>query len=107
MWEFFLGAAHGQKRDPRQRLEPLLVQPIEEARRATATPIEAQIVAVLNRAGALSYEKLVHRVTDELYQMELRCGAAVLDIGILGSNLFERDVVETIRAGNGVMWEVV
>jgi hypothetical protein len=84
-----------------------LVQPVADAARAPETPIETRIVAALNETGNLTYDKLVQRVAHELYQAEIRCGGAVLDLGILGSALFERDVIETIRAANCVLWKVI
>ena len=70
------------------------------------TPIQRALMAALKEAGGVSLEALVKRVTAELYREELRQGAAVLDIGLFGDRLFNRDVVQEVRAGNGIFWEI-
>jgi hypothetical protein len=102
MWWIFSGATCQQESHAR----PFMVQPIAHAARGAETLIEAQIVVALDETGNISHDNLVRRVAEELYQGELRHGAAVIDIGIVGSRLFERDVIETIRAANGVLWKV-
>ena len=52
------------------------------------------------------YENLVQRMSDELYRKELRHGGGALDIGLFGSRLFDRDVVQALKEGDGVLWEI-
>lgn len=33
-------------------------------------------------------------------------GAAVLDIGLFGDRLFNRDIIQELRAGDGIFWEI-
>ena len=70
------------------------------------TPIQRALMAALKEAGSISLEALVKRVAGELYREELRKGAAILDIGLFGNRLFNRDVVQEVRAGNGIFWEI-
>jgi hypothetical protein len=68
--------------------------------------IAQRIAAALDKAGSLSFETLVKTVAEELYQQELRNGAAVLDIGLFGSRLFFPEVLGELRAGDGIYWEI-
>ncbi|HYJ17236.1 MAG TPA: hypothetical protein VE170_17215 [Candidatus Limnocylindria bacterium] len=70
------------------------------------TVIELQIISMLKEAGSVSHEHLVQRVARDLYEGELRRGAAVVDIGLFGSRLFEREVVETLKHGDGALWDI-
>ena len=103
-WRIFSAASHRRERDPESKT--VSVRLIADAQRAPKTPIETQIAATLKEAGTLSYDGLVQRVVTDLYQAELRRGAAVLDIGIFGSRLFERDVVSALKTSDGVLWVI-
>ena len=63
-------------------------------------------MTTLKEAGSSSLAVLVKRVSGELYRDELRKGAAVLDIGLFGDRLFNRDIVQELRAGDGILWEI-
>ena len=106
MWRIFSAASHQQERDPESKTKTVSVRLIADAERAPKAPIEAQISATLKEAGTLSYDGLVQRVVTDLYRAELRRGAAVLDIGIFGSRLFERDVVSALKTSDGVLWVI-
>lgn len=48
----------------------------------------------------------MRRVAEDLYQEELHLGAAIVDIGLFGSGLFDRDVSAAIKAADGILWKV-
>jgi hypothetical protein len=83
-----------------------VVQLIDSPRRLPATPIEQRLSSALKEAGPISLANLVKRVAAELYSDELRRGAGVLDIGLIGDRLFNRDIVRELNAGNGILWEI-
>lgn len=83
-----------------------LVRLIDSPRRLPATPIEQQLVAALRKAGPASVATLVKRVADDLYKEELYKGAGVLDIGLFGGRLFNRDVVRELMAADGILWQI-
>ena len=74
--------------------------------RPPETPIEERLVSTLKAAGAISVVSLVERVAAELYADELRKGAGVLDIGLIGDRLFHRDIIRELNAANGILWEM-
>lgn len=82
------------------------VRLLQQAGRSPQTAIESEIMSVLRDEVAISYQQLVRRVADRLYNEELRCGAGASDIGLLGSRLFDREVVAAIEAGAGELWEI-
>jgi hypothetical protein len=88
-------------------LSAAVVQLIDSPRRLPATPIEQRLSSALKEAGPISLANLVKRVAAELYSDELRRGAGVLDIGLIGDRLFNRDIVRELNAGNGILWEII
>ena len=104
IWRIFSAASHREARDPASKT--VSVRLIANAQCGPKTSIETLIAATLKEAGSLSYEGLIQRVVTDLYQAELRRGAAVLDIGIFGSRLFERDVVSALKISDGVLWVI-
>ena len=76
---------------PEARLDQLFGWSIPHVARPRTT-IELQIISILQKAGAVSHDQLVQRVARNLYEGELRRGAAVVDIGMFGSRLFEPEV---------------
>jgi hypothetical protein len=84
-----------------------VVQLIDSPRRLPATPIEQRLLSALKEAGPISLANLVKRVAAELYSDELRRGAGVLDIGLIGDRLFNHDIVRELNAGNGILWEII
>ena len=91
---------------PEARLDRLFGWSIPRVARPR-TAIELQIISILKEAGAVSHDQLVQRVARDLYEGELRRGAAVVDIGMFGSRLFEPEVALSLRAGDGTIWEIV
>jgi hypothetical protein len=83
-----------------------VVQPMNSPRRLPATPIEQRLSSALKETGPIALASLVKRVAAELYSDELRKGAGVLDIGLIGDRLFNRDIIRELNAGNGILWEV-
>jgi hypothetical protein len=83
-----------------------MVRLIDSPRRLPATPIEQRLSSALKEAGPLPVALLVKRVAAELYGDELRKGAAVLDIGLLGDHIFNRDIIRELDAGNGILWAI-
>lgn len=106
MWKLFAGAVHRHERDARLGTKAVSVRLIEGACRAPESLIEVQVLSVLKKEGSVSYDRMVQRVANELYEAELRRGAAAIDIGIFGSRLFEREVVGTLKAADGVLWKI-
>ena len=84
-----------------------VVRLVDTPRRQAETAIELQIIAILKEAGAVSHDQLVQRIARDLYEGELRRGAAVVDIGMFGSRLFEPEVALSLRVGDGTIWEIV
>ena len=87
-------------------LGAVVVQPLDSPRRLPATPIEQRLSSALKEMGTISLGSLVKRVAAELYGDELRRGAGVLDIGLIGDRLFNHDIVQELNAGNGILWEI-
>ena len=83
------------------------VRLISPPARAGETDIALKLISVLKNEGAVSFRLLVYRIAKDLYDEELRRGAAAVDIGIFGSRLFEPEVAQSLRAGNGMIWEIV
>jgi hypothetical protein len=83
-----------------------VVQLIDSPRRLPATPIEQRLWSALKETGPILFVRLVKRVAAELYSDELRQGAGVLDIGLIGDRLFNRDIIRELNAGNGILWEI-
>ena len=83
-----------------------IVQPKKLLDRSPVTPISQKLALTLDRTGSLSFETLVRIVAAELYEDELRKGAGVLDIGLLGSRLFHEDVVRELHLGDGTFWDI-
>jgi hypothetical protein len=87
-------------------LSAAVVQLIGSPRRLPATPIEQRLSAALKETGPILLVSLVKRVAAELYNDELRQGAGVLDIGLIGDRLFNRDIIRELDSGNGILWEI-
>jgi hypothetical protein len=64
------------------------------------------LITTLEKTGAVSFASLVHAVSEDLYAEELRMGAALLDIGLFGSRLFHNDVIQELRAGDEILWQI-
>lgn len=79
---------------------------LEQGSREPVTPVEQLAVSVLTSKGAMPLHTLAGQVAAELYRQELRKGAQVLDIGLFGSRLFLRDVINEIEARNGTLWRI-
>jgi hypothetical protein len=109
MWKILSGAAQRRSGDSvvRPAAEAGSVRLIEPPPRGPATPVECQIVSALKSAGVVSYDRLVQGVAEVFYTEELRRGAGVLDIGLLGSRLFTREVIGALDAANGILWEII
>lgn len=90
----------------RGKLDGAAVRLIQSPPRLPETPIEQRLAARLREAGPLSVSSLVTGVAADLYSDELRKGAGVLDIGLFGSRLFSADVVQELRAGEGILWKI-
>jgi hypothetical protein len=83
-----------------------IVELLAVPRRLPTTPVEQRLIATLKQAGPVSFPRLVNRVAADLYIEELGKGAGVLDIGLFGDRLFNRDVVRELEAGDGILWEI-
>jgi hypothetical protein len=83
-----------------------VVRLIDSPRRLPETSIEQRLAFALKETGPISVASLVKRVASELYSDELRKGAGVLDIGLIGERLFNRDIIRELKTGNGILWEM-
>lgn len=88
------------------RADDKLVRLIDAPNRLPVTIVEQRLAAVLRESGALSSVNLVSRVAEALYEAELGRGAAVSDLGMFGSGLFTAEVVQELRAGDGILWKI-
>lgn len=82
------------------------VRLIESPQRLPETAIEQRLMSRLKETGPVSFSSLVNAIAADLYTDELRRGAGVLDIGLFGSRLFTGDVVQELKAGDGILWEI-
>lgn len=87
-------------------LSAAVVQLVDSPRRLPTTPIEQRLSSALKETAPISVANLVKRVAAELYSDELRQGAGVLDIGLIGDRLFNRDIIRELNAGNGILWQI-
>src|SRR5262245_10103152 len=83
-----------------------IVSSMTPPQRMPITPIETRLTSALKNLGSVSPTRLVKIVAADLYAEELRTGAGVLDIGLLGHRLFERDILRELKAGDGILWEI-
>ena len=107
--KLFAGSAIRPNSDdaPESRADEGVVQLIDSPRRSPVTPIEERLAAALKKAGrAVSVANLMKTVAADLYAEELHKGAGVLDIGLLGDRLFNRDIIRELKAGDGILWEI-
>lgn len=108
VWKIFPGASlrRGRAGIARSETKEHSVRLMEPPGRAPLTPVESRVISLLINDGTISFDRLVQRVADELYQEELRHGAGALDIGLFGSRLFHRDVVDALRGADGILWKI-
>jgi hypothetical protein len=52
----------------------------------------------------MSLSALIEQVAQDLYSEEIAMGGGILDIGLLGPDVFARDVAAVLNAGNGILW---
>ena len=89
--------------DSIERVVRLIIPPA----RVGESEIETKLISLLKTEGAVSSRLLVQRIARDLYDEELKRGAAAVDIGIFGSRLFEPEVAHSLSAGKGTLWEIV
>ncbi|MBI4348498.1 MAG: hypothetical protein HY553_16780 [Elusimicrobia bacterium] len=82
------------------------VRLLEPAPRPPVTAVERYAIAMLGRAGVMSWATLIDRLAGQVYADALRHGAWAVDIGVFGSALFVADVALELEAGNGVLWAI-
>ena len=83
-----------------------VVRLISPPARTGESEIEIKLISLLKTEGAISSHQLVQRIARDLYDEELKRGAAAVDIGIFGSRLFEPDVAQSLKAGEGTLWNI-
>lgn len=86
--------------------ESVRVRPIESPARSPMTDVERLVLDILKEKGENNFDGLSQEVARGIYLDELRRGAAILDIGLLGPGLFLAEVAREIRAGDGELWEI-
>lgn len=91
---------------PERGLDRLRVRLIESAPRPPSTLIERFATDILEREGGMSFKDLIKKVAREVYFDELRRGAALVDIGLFGLELFIPDVAREIEARDGELWKI-
>jgi hypothetical protein len=84
----------------------LMVRLIEPVASAGESPIERAAILNLKRQGVLPFSLLVEQVALRLYLDELRNGAAAVDIGFFGANLFVPEVVKVLQERNETLWKI-
>jgi hypothetical protein len=82
------------------------VRPIDSPRRPPETVIEQRLMSRLKETGTVSVSRLVNAVAADLYDDELHNGAGVLDLGLFGSRLFSADIIQELKAADGILWEI-
>ena len=105
----FLHGSSSQRKSARLnnvKTDVALVRLIAAPRREPMTPIEQRLISMLKNAGPIPFAMLVKTAAKDLYLEELRQGAGVLDIGLFGEGLFNRDLVRELLSGDGVLWEI-
>lgn len=83
-----------------------LVKLIEPSERAPVTPVERLAVEILQRDGDTPLGRLLERLASEIYRQELRAGAGLLDIGLLGPKLFHSDIISELKAAVNRLWRI-
>ena len=78
----------------------------QSTNRRRATAAESVVVEALSHAEEMPLETLVALVAEALYHEELRGGAWVMDLGLLGSGLFVAEARRTLQAGDGELWDI-
>ena len=107
MRKFFAGSMSQRSSESSEKSDTAVVQLIDSPRRSPVTPIEERLAAALKKSGReVSVANLVKSVAADLYTEELRKGAGVLDIGLLGDRLFNADIIRELKAGDGILWEI-
>ena len=84
--------------DPNVRL-------IKPSPRQPETAVERLAMVALGHGAATSLSSLINRVARDLYREELAAGAAILDLGLFGPELFVNDVALELQAANGILWQ--
>lgn len=79
----------------------------EHAGESRLTRVERATLEVLKEKGETRLDLLAERVASELYREELRNGAWAVDLGLIGSGLFIPDIVRSVMARNGILWQIV
>jgi len=69
--------------------------------------VEGVTLEVLKESGETRLDLLAERVASGLYREELRDGAWAVDLGLLGSGLFIPDVMRSLKAYDGILWQIV
>ena len=105
----FLHGSSSQRKSARLnnvKTDGAVVRLIAAPRREPMTPIEQRLIGTLKNVGPIPFARLVKTAAKDLYLEELRQGAGVLDIGLFGEGLFNRDLVRELLSGDGVLWEI-
>jgi hypothetical protein len=79
----------------------------ENAAGSPLTRVEGATLEILKESGETRLDLLAGRVASELYHEELRNGAWAVDLGLLGSGLFIPAVMRSLKAYNGILWQIV
>lgn len=97
-------SAHMPAAEKRPRAQ--VVRLAKEPLRAAVTEIESFIVTLLVNESEVPFGKVASQVAKFLYTRELRAGAWLVDIGLLGSGLFIPEAERELEKGAGELWEI-
>jgi len=89
-----------------RRESDLKVRLLQITNRRSETDAESIVVNLLARAGEIPLEVLLAHLAEALYEQEVRGGARVMDLGLLGSGLFVAEARRTLEAGDGELWQI-
>ena|SRR5919108_2541212 len=82
------------------------IQLIDSSTPVAGNADRARLWSALKETGPILLANLVKRVAAELYKDELLQGAGVLDIGLIGDRLFNRDIIRELDPGKEILWEI-
>jgi hypothetical protein len=83
------------------------VRLLEPAVAASIGAVEQTTLGMLKEEGEAPLDALAERVASELYREELRQGGWVVDLGLVGSELFIPEIIRSLKARDGVLWRII
>lgn len=75
--------------------------------RSARTPLEGIAAAMLSRNQQIPLCELAEQLAESLYRDELRHGGWAVDVGLLGSSVFDAAALQQLQPGAGDLWKIV